>query len=460
MIPEKPNMIYIHSHDTGRYIQPYGYAIPTPNLQKLAEEGILFREAFCAAPTCSPSRAAMLTGQSAHNSGMLGLAHRGFSLNDVKQHLQHTLQQNGYFTVLAGLQHITHFEGKAWEKLGYDTGLDEIEAEDEIGRTDRYATTHLRAAKFLQEAPPEPFFLNVGFFETHRPYYDPNDEEIPFTQPPRPLPNAPETREDMQSFIETAKIFDRKVGVVLNALEKSGLSDRTLVICTTDHGIAFPFMKCNLTDHGTGVMLILRGPDLFSGGRVINSLVSQIDLFPTLCDLLKIKKPDWLQGQSLMPLLQGEKETVNEYIFGEVSFHAAYEPQRMVRSRRYKYIRRFDGRQKPVLPNIDDGPSKSYLLAHGLENRPVPQEMFFDLVYDPNECHNLINDPAYAKPILAMKARLAQWMKETDDPLLETDVLPFPENPIVNDPDSASPNEWKGMSEEEHQRKTRINFQQ
>ena len=83
----RPNILYIHSHDTGRYVQPYGHAIPTPHIQRLAEEGVLFRKAFCAAPTCSPSRASLLTGQHAHNSGMLGLAHRGFKLNDYKQHL-------------------------------------------------------------------------------------------------------------------------------------------------------------------------------------------------------------------------------------------------------------------------------------------------------------------------------------------------------------------------------------
>src|SRR5512135_3826978 len=82
MDSRRPNILYVHSHDTGRYVQPYGHAISTPHLQRLAEGGVLFRKAFCAAPTCSPSRASLLTGQHAHNSGMLGLAHRGFSLND------------------------------------------------------------------------------------------------------------------------------------------------------------------------------------------------------------------------------------------------------------------------------------------------------------------------------------------------------------------------------------------
>src|SRR5688572_28793223 len=87
-------------------IQPYGYAVPTPRLQQLAEEGVLFRQAFCGAPTCSPSRAALLTGQSAHASGMLGLAHRGFLLNDPTQHLAYFLRSHGYTTVLTGMHHV------------------------------------------------------------------------------------------------------------------------------------------------------------------------------------------------------------------------------------------------------------------------------------------------------------------------------------------------------------------
>ncbi len=102
----RPNILYLHSHDTGRYIQPYGYAVPTPNLQRLAEGGMLFRQAFCASPTCSPSRASLLTGMVPHSNGMRGLAHFGFTLDDPTQHLLYTLRQAGYQTVLAGEQHI------------------------------------------------------------------------------------------------------------------------------------------------------------------------------------------------------------------------------------------------------------------------------------------------------------------------------------------------------------------
>src|SRR5205085_5671490 len=102
-----PNILYLNSHDTGRYVQPYGHAIPTPNIQWLADQGIMFRDAFCAAPSCSGSRAALLTGEYCHNNGMMGLAHRGFSLNDYDHQLVRVLMAHGYHSELVGEQHIS-----------------------------------------------------------------------------------------------------------------------------------------------------------------------------------------------------------------------------------------------------------------------------------------------------------------------------------------------------------------
>lgn len=158
-----PNILYLHSHDTGRYIQPYGYSVPTPNLQRLAEEGMLFRQAFCASPTCSPSRSALLTGMAPHSNGMLGLAHFGFELNDYYQHIVHTLQAAGYTGVLAGEQHIARDP----RQIGYQHVL------NKEGRPEQ------RAADFLRGAPPQPFFLDIGFVETHRPFLEPGPQENP-----------------------------------------------------------------------------------------------------------------------------------------------------------------------------------------------------------------------------------------------------------------------------------------
>ena len=439
-MPEnRPNILYLHSHDTGRYIQPYGHAVPTPNLQRLAEEGVLFRQNFCAAPTCSPSRAALVTGMCAHSSGMIGLAHRGFALTDYSQHIVNTLRQAGYTSALVGVQHVADQESVA--DIGYDAivPLPSRRAED-------VAPT---AAEWLLErgesGAEEPFFLSVGFFETHREFPEPGEAEDPrYCQPPAPLPDAPETRRDMAAFKASARQLDEGMGQVLNTLEEAGLAENTLIICTTDHGLAFPGMKCNLTDHGIGVMLILRGPGEFSGGRVIDAMVSHVDLFPTICELLEIEPPTWLQGTSMMPLIRGEIDEIHDEVYAEVTYHAAYEPMRGVRTRRFKYIRRFDDRRTPVLPNCDDSPSKTLWLEHGWADRAPAQEQLYDLVFDPNEPNNLVyrvaGHPALGEVLVDMRARLERWMQETDDPLLYGPV-PAPSGSQVNDANGLSPRE-------------------
>jgi arylsulfatase A-like enzyme len=424
----RPNILYIHSHDTGRYVQPYGHAVPTPNVQRLAEEGVLFRQAFCVAPQCSPSRAGLLTGLWPHCNGMVGLAHRGFALKDYRQHIVHTLRAAGYHSALVGVQH----EARSAEEIGYDEIVPVESAEArQVARA---------AARWLEQAR-RPFFLSVGFHETHREFPEPGPEEdARYCLPPHPLPDTPETRADMAAFKASARLLDEGMGRVLAALDGLGLAGDTLVLCTTDHGPAFPGMKCTLSDHGIGVMLILRGPGGFEGGRVCDALVSQIDLFPTICELVGIASPPWLQGRSLMPILRGELEEVNEAIFAEVTYHAAYEPMRAVRTRRWKYIRRFGGRRLPVLPHCDDSPSKDLWLAHGWRERPVPEEALYDLVFDPNESANVADDPAFAGVLAEMRGRLERWMAATDDPLLQGPV-PMPPGAVANDPAGLSPRE-------------------
>jgi arylsulfatase A-like enzyme len=299
--------------------------------------------------------------------------------------------------------------------------------------------TWLAAVEFLDNAPGRPFFLSVGFSETHRRFHEPGPAEDPrFCLPAPTVPDTPETRADMAAFKASARVYDQGVGQVLDALDRNGLRENTLVINTTDHGIAFPGMKCTLTDHGIGIMLIMRGPDGFEGGKVIDAMVSHIDIFPTLCDLLDIDPPERLEGTSFMPLVRGEADEVNEEIHAEVSFHAAYEPMRCVRTRRWKYIKRFDGRDRPVLPNCDNSPSKDAWMEHGWPDRPVDEEQLYDLAFDPGETANRANDPNAAHALADMRRRLEKWMKDTDDPLLEGDV-PGPSGAKVNNPDDVSP---------------------
>jgi len=421
-----PNILYLHSHDTGRWVQPYGYPVPTPNIQWLADQGVLFRKAFCVVPTCSGSRACLLTGQHGHSSGMLGLAHRGFSLRDYDHHIVHTLREAGYHSTLIGEQHIA----KRPDLIGFDEVI-KIE-------TTRVNEVVPAAARVLRRPPASPFFLSVGFFETHREFFEPTSvRDTRYSLPPANLPDTPETRRDMAAFKASARSLDQGVGAVLDVLEETGLADDTLVLLTTDHGLAFPGAKATLYDRGLGVMLIVRGPGGFSGGKVIDAMVTHLDIFPTLCELAGVPLKPWLQGSSLLPLLEAPDRALHQEIFAGATWHAAYEPQRAVRTLRWKYIRRFGDRDLPVLANCDDSPSKDVLLRHGWGERRLPREQLYDLVFDPNEAANLA-DRGDAQPVLDdLRRRLDEWMAATADPLLDGDVEP-PQGVELNDPDQRS----------------------
>jgi N-sulfoglucosamine sulfohydrolase len=425
----QPNILYLHSHDTGRYVQPYGHPVPTPNIQRLADQGVLFRRAFCAAPTCSASRACLLTGQYGHNNGMLGLAHRGWSLNDYHQHLVHPLHDAGYHSVLIGEQHIA----KRPDIIGFDRVV-KIE-------TTRVASVAPVAIEILAGPPPEPFFMSVGFFETHRDFLDPPSlRDALYSLPPPNLPDTPDTRRDMAAYKASARSLDQGVGAVLEALDLHGLADDTLIIFTTDHGLAFPGAKATLFDRGLGVMLIMRGPGGFAGGKVHDALVSHIDVYPTVCELVGIERLDFLQGLSMLPLVRGGQTAIRDAIFAEMTWHAAYEPQRAVRTERFKYIHRFGDRDRPVLCNCDDSPSKTLLLERGWADRRVPVEQLYDLTFDPNEAANLAGEASHESELAELRERLFEWMRKTGDPLLKGDPAP-PPGAEINDPDQLSPSE-------------------
>jgi len=419
----------MHSHDTGRYVQPYGEPVPMPNVQALADQGVLFRQAFCAAPTCSASRACLLTGQYGQSNGMLGLAHRGWSLRDYRHHIVNVLRGVGYTSTLIGEQHIS----KEPEVIGYDEVLKVP--------TTRVETVAPLAMEVLRRPREQPLFVSIGFFETHREFLGPGSlRDVHYSKPPNNLPDSPEVRADVAAFKASARSLDHGVGMVLNQLDASGLSENTLIIFTTDHGMPFPGAKATLYDRGLGVTLILRGPEPFGGGRVIDALVSHIDIYPTVCELLGIARPAFLEGVSLLPLLWGHTPSVREEVFAGSTWHAAYEPQRAIRTGRHKFIRRWGDRRTPVLANTDDGPSKDLLLAAGWAEREIPKEQLYDLVFDPSEANNLAEDPAYAAVLADLRARLEQWMRDTDDPLLAGHVDP-PPGVEINLPDQLSASE-------------------
>ncbi len=426
------NIIYFHVHDQGRFIQPYGYPVPTPNLQRFAENGVLFRNAFCTSPSCSPSRAGLLTGQYPHQNGMFGLTNEGWLLNDYSKHLRQTLADHGFETVLAGTHHVAPHTEEGVQRLGYDRVLIE-ENEDDLAELRTSA-----AIKYLREDHDKPFFLALGYDITHRSKWERSfvhsydrygDLDARYTRPVPGLPDTPEIREETALQFRASEFQDYQFGRIIDELDRLDLTDDTLVFYTTDHGPGLAGMKLNLNDGGTGISLIMRKPGRIDGGRVLEGLVSQVDLYPTLCDLLDIPRPEWLEGESLLPMIDGSTETVRDYVFNEQTSHGHPRPLRSVRDARYRYVRRIGEEKTKDQYLTDRGASKELAKNHGFANQIMPKEQLFDTFTDPHEAHNVIDVPGYAEIVQRLRSVLDAWMERTDDPALHDRIPEQPERP-------------------------------
>ncbi|MBL4701865.1 MAG: sulfatase [Phycisphaeraceae bacterium] len=430
MSDKKLNVIYLNSHDTGRWLGCYGEDVHTPAIDQLASQGVRMTQMFSLAPICSPSRAALLTGQYPHQTGLLGNTGRGFELLYPQRHLAAHLKSHGYHTAHVGI-----FSLYPTDPMGYDV----------INPDFREAEKH--AIDLIEQYKDDdaPFFLDVGFMEAHRTpgrdninFYASDDVPAqPFTQditPPASMADLEDVKNDWQDFKRSARSLDQRIGKILQALDQAGLAEKTVVIYTTDHGPAIPDMKGTLCDNGIGVAMIMRGPlgSVLTGGITCEALLSQIDWYPTLCELLDIPQPSWLEGHSFLPLLKDSNATPpRDAIFAEQTYHAAYEPLRAVRTQRYKYIQAYHDYPTVIAANCDDSPSKTAMINNGWLKTQQGSKRFYDLASDPQEAHNLIDDPAYASIIQEMQQKLADWQKQTDDPILQGPIaLPQGVTPI------------------------------
>jgi N-sulfoglucosamine sulfohydrolase len=425
----KKNVIYIHTHDSGKVLSPYGYDVPTPSLQTFAEDATIFRQAYCVGPTCSPSRAGLLTGMYPHSNGMYGLSQRGFKLHDYNQHLVNFLKKDDYYTVLCGIQHeagsYTDHEMGA-KIIGYDqditadnTGL----SEQELVKWDYENANRVR--EWLQQADKEkPFFLSYGMFATHRKFPEESHEDYDqvdpkYVMPPYPMPDNKTIREDYAGYLNSATWANASFDIVIETLKEEGLYDNSIIIFTTDHGLAFPYSKCTLYDTGIGVSLIMRVPGSNMIGEEIEGMVSQVDIFPTLCELLEIEKPSYLQGVSFAEMFKVMDHEVREEIFAEINYHTSYEPARSIRTKRYKYIKFYDENYLKInRTNIDNSPAKTLFHENGLEDAVKSHEGLYDLLYDPGERNNLAGDERYEQVLGEMRQKLHDYQIKTNDPIL------------------------------------------
>ena len=436
MKAKPPNLLYLHCHDAGRHLGRYGYPVPTPNLDRLARGGVTFRNAFCVSPTCSPSRAGLLTGQYPHQCGQFGLSNRGFPLRHVDRHVARTLGETGYRTALVGVQHVARtetdlpYDHVSPEIVGYAVGDAEVAAtaSSVAGRAEAWLDAHGRDG---------PWFLDAGTLETHAGTWKLlDDDELatdPTARPPAVVPDVAESRSYYSRHVAMARRLDAAIGRILDKLDALGLADDTLVVFTTDHGLGIPTAKCNLTDAGLEVALLMRGPGLPAAAHV-TATVSHLDVFPTLLELASVGRPAWYEGKSLLPLIRGEVECVHEATFGEINHHGGPQPARSVRTDRHKLVRRWHG-PDALAHNTDARPIKQPMLDAGWPHKLPPgrevdgaSDVLFDLTLDPTERCDRSADAAFSGIYDDLARRLEGWMRQTNDPLLQgVAALPEPE---------------------------------
>lgn len=412
--PTRPNVILITTHDLGQHVHCYGAdTVQTPNLDALANQGVRFAQAFAAAPQCSPARAALATGRYPHSAGVMGLSHGEFAwhLPDRERHLASLLKEHGYRTALFGLQHITNRANT----LGFDQVWERHEIADQVASA---ATEWL--ANTTNDAP---FYLEIGFHDTHRPWNTNPPDQAMGTQRPRWLPEYPGSTEEIAALQGQIVAVDRAVGAIVGRVAQAGIADHTWIIFTSDHGLAMPRAKGTLYDPGLEVPLIMRWPQGgLEGGRVIGDLVSHVDVVPTILDAQGIAIPDNIQGISFWPLLRGDPKSLRETVFGEKTYHTTYDPIRCVRTERYKLIVHFNTYDIGDVP-IDAKDSPSYeVLRHEL-TAPHRYVELFDLATDPLERCNLAGQAEYDDTLKGLLSQLSGWMHQTEDPLLVGPVI-------------------------------------
>lgn len=423
----RPHLLSITCHDLGRHLGCYGIGtVHSPSVDRLAAEGIRFDRAFCAAPQCSPSRAALATGRWPHCNGVMGLTHGGFGWDLAADELPVAalLGSHGYTTHLFGLQHVTRELGRLGFAHTHATGT------GDAGAT-HAQTGDVVAAAFEEVLPGAvrgaeggPLYLEVNLFEPHRPYdYGGTlpDTEGGVWVPPY-LPAIPEAEEEMAALQGSIRKADETVGRILRALEEAGIAEDTLVVFSADHGIAMPRAKCTLYDPGIGIALLVRWPaGGVAGGSETGSLVSNLDVLPALLEAASVPVPDRVQGRSLLGLARGSGAG-HDAVFAEKTFHNYYDPMRCVRTERFKLIRNFESSFAVEVPgDIQQGAIFRADPGRYSTNRPSMVELY-DLERDPLEQENLAGRPETAGVEGTLDARLWHWMESTQDPLLEAPI--------------------------------------
>ena len=392
-------------------------AIKTPNIDKMAEEGMLFTNAMLTTSSCSPSRCSIMTGLYPHNTDAEELH---MKLPADKVMFAGELQKAGYHTAAAGKWHI---------------GPNRSEFDTIYHKTGKSGCGHFVEA--IQNRPKDkPFFLWLASSDPHRIYLpntipEPHDPSKVIVPPY--LHDNDSTRKDLALYYDEISRLDSFIGKVMTELKKQGEDENTIVIYMTDNGRPFPRCKTRMYNSGIKTPFIVRWPEKIKAGTKSESMVSSIDIAPTFVELAGGKIPEVFQGKSFAEILKNTDYKFIKYTFSEHNWHDYQSYERQVRSKKHLYIRNAFP-ELTASPSADAVRSITYQKMIRLKNEgklleeqmdcfiaPRSAEELFDVEKDPYQMNNVADDPAYAEALAEMRSALDKWIIDTDDKM--------PENP-------------------------------
>lgn len=420
---DRPNIVLIIADDISQDFGAYGAAISTPHFDQLARDGVLFDNAYVAASSCSPSRNSLITGRYPHNHGAPELH---MPLPEDQFAFPGALKDAGYYTLAAGKWHMGPAPKAAFDKV------------NDILYPDDYTGAQTWIAELQQRPRDKPFFFWLAGFDAHRPW-EPDSEAVPHdpssVELPVGIPDTPASRQDYASYLDEVRRYDRLVGGVVAELKAQNVFDNTLVIVTSDNGRPFARSKTTLYDGGMLTPLVVHWPDGgMADGSVSDSLVSLIDIAPTVLEAAGLPVPETIQGVSMLPVLKDPRAETRQVVFGERNWHTQRAVGRMVRKGNYVYIRDFTpndysfqmvdhdtGSYAELLRLRDSGALSEAELETFSTQRP--DEQLFDVSADPDQTNNLVMSPDHADILQELRQLLDEWRERTGDTIAPIDQL-------------------------------------
>ncbi len=413
----RPNIVLILADDISQDFGAYGVPIETPHFDALVQGGVLFRNAYVAASSCSPSRASLLTGRYPHNHGAPEL-HMPVPADQFA--FPSALREAGYHTVAAGKWHMGPHALSAFDKV------------NDIDYADDFTGARTWIPEMRARPRARPFFFWFAGFDAHRPW-----EPITTARPTDPatvvlpvgLPDTPEVRQDYANYNDEVRRFDQLIGEVVAELKAQGVFENTLIVVTSDNGRPFARSKTTLYDGGMRTPLVFHWPGgNLPSGVVSEALISLIDIAPTILEIAALEVPESVQGLSMVPALRDPEAKPRDIVFGEQNWHTQRFAGRMVRQGRYVYIRDYAPNAYSLIMVERQNPTNielARLRAEGgltpLQAEPFsvnrPEELLFDVVADPDQTNNLVASEEHAAVLANMRALLADWRARTGDSL-------------------------------------------